>query len=85
MLYELLTGSVPFNSKTISGVIMAHLTQPPPELPTQVPEALRKIVMRLLAKDPAERFERAVPPSIAHSRIASPPVAMSQRCGATRP
>ncbi len=57
VLYELLTGSVPFNSKTISGVIMAHLTQPPPELPPQVPESLRKIVMRLLAKDPVERFE----------------------------
>ncbi len=57
VLYELLTGTVPFNSKTISGVIMAHLTQPPPELPRQIPESLRKIVMRLLAKDPAERFE----------------------------
>ncbi len=57
VLYELLTGSVPFVSQTVSGMLMAHLTQPPPELPRGVPESLRKIVMRLLAKNPAERFE----------------------------
>ena len=56
VLYELLTGSVPFVSPTLSGMLMAHLTQPPPELPRSIPESLRKIVMRLLAKDPAERY-----------------------------
>jgi serine/threonine-protein kinase len=57
VLYELLTGVVPFNSRTMAGVITAHLTQPPPELPREIPEPLRKIVMRLLAKDPTDRFE----------------------------
>ena len=57
VMYELLTGSVPFVSQTISGMLMAHLTQPPPELPRNVPEPLRKIVTRLLAKDPTQRFD----------------------------
>ena len=56
VLYELLSGTVPFVSPTLTGMLMAHLTQPPPELPRSVPESLRKIVMRLLAKNPDERY-----------------------------
>jgi serine/threonine-protein kinase len=56
VLYELLTGTVPFTGETLTGVLVSHLTKPPPPLPRQVPEPLQKVVMRLLAKSPAERF-----------------------------
>jgi serine/threonine-protein kinase len=56
VLYELLTGTVPFTGETLAGVLVSHLTQPPPPLPRQVPEPLQKVVMRLLAKNPNERF-----------------------------
>lgn len=56
VLYELLTGTVPFTGETLTGVLVSHLTKPPPPLPRQVPEPLQKLVMRLLAKTPGERF-----------------------------
>ena len=56
VLYELLTGTVPFTGETLTGVLVSHLTKPPPPLPRQVPEVLQKVVLRLLAKKPTERF-----------------------------
>lgn len=56
VLYELLTGTVPFTGETLTGVLMSHLTQPPPPLPRQVPEPLQRIVMRLLGKVPDARY-----------------------------
>jgi hypothetical protein len=47
---------VPFTGETLAGVLVSHLTKPPPPLPRQVPEPLQKVVMRLLAKNPNERF-----------------------------
>ena len=59
VLYELLTGTVPFTGQTMTGVIVSHLTKPPPGLPASVPEPLRRITMRLLSKDPKDRFADA--------------------------
>lgn len=56
VLYELLTGTVPFTSETVTGVLVSHLTKPPPPLPREVPEPLQRIVMRLLEKEPAGRY-----------------------------
>jgi serine/threonine protein kinase len=56
VLYELLTGTVPFTSDTVTGVLVSHLTKPPPPLPKEVPEPLQRIVMRLLEKEPTQRY-----------------------------
>ncbi|MFO0573298.1 MAG: protein kinase [Polyangia bacterium] len=56
VLYELLTGTVPFTGETLTGVLVSHLTRTPPPLPRQVPEPLQKLVMRLLSKRPDDRF-----------------------------
>jgi len=56
VLYELLTGTVPFKSETVTGVLVSHLTKPPPPLPREVPEPLQRIVMKLLEKEPAQRY-----------------------------
>jgi eukaryotic-like serine/threonine-protein kinase len=62
VLYELLTGKVPFTGESPVEIAMKHLsdTPPPPsELNPEVPEELDKIVMRALAKDPARRYQSA--------------------------
>ncbi len=56
VLYELLAGHPPFVGSTMASVLFAHIMRPPPPLPTEVPEPLRRVVMRMLKKQPAERF-----------------------------
>jgi len=58
--FELLTGSVPFDSDTVPGFINHHLHSPVPDLRRvrdDIPEVLVALVERLLAKTPEERFE----------------------------
>ncbi|HZO14337.1 MAG TPA: protein kinase [Polyangiaceae bacterium] len=58
ILYELLTGKLPFHAETVGGVFAAILeTRPPP--PAGVPEGLSRAVMRCLERDPAKRFQSA--------------------------
>src|SRR5712691_3519289 len=62
VLYELLTGTLPFNGDTPVEIAMKHLSTVP-ELPSErrsdVPRDLDLIVMRALAKDPDDRYESA--------------------------
>jgi len=60
--YEMLTGNHPFAGRTAQSLATAHLTEAPAPLAERckdVPPALAAIVMRLLAKDPAARPQRA--------------------------
>jgi eukaryotic-like serine/threonine-protein kinase len=62
VLYELLTGSVPFRASDPVATLLMHVDTPPPQGPLDargVPEPLRAILDRALAKDPARRFESA--------------------------
>jgi eukaryotic-like serine/threonine-protein kinase len=62
VLYEMLTGHVPFTGDTPVEIAMKHLSQvpePPSELRPDVPHDLDAIVMRALAKDPDQRYESA--------------------------
>ena len=54
MLYELLTGHVPFDGESVGEVLMKHLTAQPDT--SRLPEPYRTIVARALAKDPEKRF-----------------------------
>jgi len=62
VLYELITGALPFNGDTPVEIAMKHLSTVP-ELPSErrpdVPRDLDLIVMRALAKDPDDRYESA--------------------------
>ena len=53
--YECLTGGRPFDGDTPVSVALAQVSQEPPALPTDVPDPVRELVMRMLAKDPAHR------------------------------
>ena len=58
VLFEMLTGRLPFQSNNIAGFILAHLEEKPPrvaELVPSVPGALDAIVDELLCKNPERR------------------------------
>jgi eukaryotic-like serine/threonine-protein kinase len=62
VLYELLTGQVPFTGETPLEIAMKHLSEvprPPSELRSEVPHDLDLVVLRALAKDPSERYQTA--------------------------
>jgi tRNA A-37 threonylcarbamoyl transferase component Bud32 len=54
--YESLTGGRPFDGASQVAIALAHINRPPPPLPADVPPAVRLLVERALAKDPADRF-----------------------------
>ncbi len=53
--YECLTGRRPFDGDTPVSVALAQVSQEPPALPADLPDPVRELVMRMLAKDPAAR------------------------------
>jgi CheY-like chemotaxis protein len=55
ILYHALTGHPPFRGASPAAVMLAACSESPQEMPPQVPHALEKIIMRALAKDPAQR------------------------------
>src|SRR2546430_3642945 len=62
VLYELLTGSVPFEGETAVAIAFKQVSaqpRPPSELNPVVPATLDAVVLRALAKDPAMRFTDA--------------------------
>jgi len=62
VLYELLTGTVPFTGETPVEIAMRHLSQAP-EAPSargpEIPRDLDLVVLRALAKEPADRYRNA--------------------------
>jgi eukaryotic-like serine/threonine-protein kinase len=62
VLYEMLTGQVPFTGDTPLEIAMKHLSEvptPPSELRPEVPHDLDSVVLRALAKEPSERYQSA--------------------------
>jgi Tol biopolymer transport system component len=59
VLYEMLSGSRPFEGATTADVASAVLRADPPSLPDAVPAGLRTIVQRCLNGPPSERFQSA--------------------------
>jgi len=53
--YECLTGRRPFDGDTPVNVALAQVREEPPALPGGIPAPMAALVMRMLAKDPADR------------------------------
>src|SRR5215475_9527415 len=63
VLYELLTGVAPFLAKTPTGVAIKHVTEKPRplrEINPSVPEAVDRVVLHALEKDPNARPQTAL-------------------------
>jgi len=62
VLYEMLTGRVPYEAETPMAVVVKHITAPLP-LPRKVnpaiSETVERVILKALAKDPADRYQSA--------------------------
>jgi serine/threonine-protein kinase len=54
--FECLAGVRPFDGASQVAIALAHINRPPPPLPSRIPPAVRLLIDRALAKDPAARF-----------------------------
>lgn len=62
VLYEMLTGDIPFSTESTWALLQAHVQAIPPPVRKarpEVPEWLDAVLAKALAKDPAERFQSA--------------------------
>jgi hypothetical protein len=62
VIYECLTGVVPFPKESEAAVLYAHMADPPPRVSDHRPDLpgqLDDVMMRAMAKDPAERPDSA--------------------------
>jgi serine/threonine-protein kinase len=60
ILYELLTGQVPFTADNPLDVAMLHMTEtprPPSQLSPQITPAVEAVVLKALAKEPRDRYQ----------------------------
>ena len=59
VLYQMLTGRVPFDAEDAISITTKHVSEPPPspkEANPEVPEDVSALVLRLLSKDPEDRY-----------------------------
>ncbi|MDO8681252.1 MAG: serine/threonine-protein kinase [Acidobacteriota bacterium] len=54
-LYHLVAGHPPFQSSNALDTLVRHAVEAPPPLPTDVPAALARLILGLLAKEPRQR------------------------------
>ncbi len=62
VLYEMLTGKVPFTGDSAIEIAMKHLNdapRPPSKIRPEIPEELDTVVLRALAKNPEDRYQTA--------------------------
>jgi tetratricopeptide (TPR) repeat protein len=75
ILYQMLTGQVPFSGASMFELSSSILKEPTPPLPADVPSGIRTVVNRCLAKDPADRYQSAGELRAALEALHSPAVA----------
>ena len=62
VLYQMLTGELPFDAETPAAVMVKHISEPlrpPKEVNPEMPEGINAVCVRLLAKDPGDRYSNA--------------------------
>ena len=62
VLYEMLTGKVPFTGDSAIEIAMKHLNEPPKppsKIRPEIPEELDAVVLRALSKNPEDRYQTA--------------------------
>lgn len=59
LLFQLATGTLPYEAETPIGVLLKHVNEPFPaarERNAQVPETIEQVILKATAKDPQDRF-----------------------------
>ena len=62
VLYEMVTGRVPFDADTPFAVIMRHINDPlpsPREVNPEIPVAAEQVILKTLSKNPDDRYQTA--------------------------
>lgn len=76
LLYEMLTGRVPFDGESVGEILMKHLTAAPDLKP--LAEPYRSVVGRAMEKDPAKRFASVQEMLDALDGVPAPPIVMAR-------
>ena len=83
MMYELLTGSLPFRGDNAVEIALKHLKEPIPRVTTEIPElpqSIENIIIKATAKNPKNRYNNAsemyedLKTSLNKERIHEPPI-----------
>ncbi|MEU5613253.1 serine/threonine-protein kinase [Streptomyces sparsogenes] len=88
LLFELITGRLPFRAPDTVGYLSAHLTQEPPapsSVSPGIPPAWDDLVLSLLRKDPTQRYSNAADLSRALRQLDGAPPPEPSGHGRTRP
>src|SRR5688572_9899396 len=62
ILYEMVTGRVPFAADTPLAIILKHISDPlplPSLIKSDIPASIEQVILKALAKDPKDRFATA--------------------------
>lgn len=62
ILYQMLTGNVPFSGDSPVAVSIKHIQTPPPspmQLNSAIPQTVEEVILKALAKNPDDRFQQA--------------------------
>ncbi|PTM57579.1 protein kinase domain-containing protein [Desmospora activa] len=62
VLYEMVTGTIPFDGEEAIGIALQHLQDPVPDpraIQPDIPESFCQIIYRAMEKDPKDRFQTA--------------------------
>ncbi len=63
MLYEIVTGTIPFDADTPIGIILKHINEPRPPLPTKidpnVSNPVQNVILKAMNRTPGNRYQTA--------------------------
>src|SRR5579885_140798 len=77
ILYEMMTGATPFRGNTAIAILMQHIQgvpTPPEAINTQLPTQVSKVILKSIARKPADRFSTAAEMTIALAEAFNIPV-----------
>ncbi len=88
VFYEMLTGELPYTAESPVAVCLKHVNEPlrpPGEVNPRIPEGMNAVVIKLLAKDPQDRYEDAaeLAEDLRRVRDGLPPIAPKLRADDT--